>query len=93
MRVPLRMSNNGTGGAVNARIVNIRNIVVTSGTGAVQFLGAAIPGFGTIPAGIMGSAIAEAPLLWPASAARIRAEFVLAADGGYQTTVTLNLIR
>ncbi|MBL8176160.1 MAG: endonuclease/exonuclease/phosphatase family protein [Bryobacterales bacterium] len=92
VRVPLRMSNNGPGGAINARIVAVRNIAVTSGTGAVQIAGE-IPGFGTIPAGAVSTTASDVPFLWPASALRIRAEFVLASDGGYTTAVVLNLNR
>jgi len=93
VRVPLRMSNNGVGGAINARIAALRNIVVTSGTGVVQFPGAVIAGFGSIAAGALSATAADVPFLWPATALRIRAEFVLVADGGYTTTVTLNLNR
>ncbi len=93
VRVPLRMSNNGPGGAVNARIIAVRNIVVTSGNGTVQSPGTVIPGFGTIPTGSLSATASDVPLLWPATATRIRAEFILAADGGYQTSVFLNLTR
>jgi hypothetical protein len=93
VNVPLRMSNSGPGGATNARIIAVRNIVVTSGAGAVQYTGAIIPGFGTIPAGATSNVATEVPFLWPSSVLRIRADFVIVADGGYTTTVTLNLNR
>ncbi|MFN7938028.1 MAG: endonuclease/exonuclease/phosphatase family protein [Bryobacteraceae bacterium] len=93
VNVPLRMSNSGTGGAVNARIIGVRNIVVTSGTGIVLYTGAAVPSFGTLAAGATSTNSSDVPFLWPATVSRIRAEFVLATDSGYTTAVTLNLNR
>ncbi|MBS1828898.1 MAG: endonuclease/exonuclease/phosphatase family protein [Acidobacteria bacterium] len=93
VNVPLRMSNSGSGGAVNARISAVRNIVVTSGAGLVQYNGTPITGFGAIAAGATSNAASDVPFIWPATALRIRADFVLVTDTGYTTTVTLNLNR
>ncbi|MBL8218977.1 MAG: hypothetical protein JNL62_07100 [Bryobacterales bacterium] len=90
---PMLISMNGPGRSINARIAAVRNIVVTSGTGVVQFPNPVIAGFSAIPSGSLSATATDVPFLWPATALRIRAEFVLVADGGYTTTVTLNLNR
>ncbi len=68
-------------------------VVVTSGAGLVQYNGTPITGFGAIAAGATSNAASDVPFIWPATALRIRADFVLVTDTGYTTTVTLNLNR
>jgi hypothetical protein len=90
VRIPLRVTNSGLGGATNVKVQMVAATVV-SGTGAFFVSSQQSATFGTVPVNTQVAA-QNIDVFWPTTATRVRFDFLITADG-YSTPFSLTIFR